>query len=183
MLLIVLRLLRQAVDENAVEVGDLLDEATNHARHAIAGVRDVVADILPSTLGSQGLVAAVQALGERSAIPVEVHGPPGERTDSNLELHAYLVVAQAVTNAVERQASTVSVTVQLGDDALAVMVSDNGLSDGVACRDDGLSRIADRVRALDGTFEWNADPNHGTTVRASIPLRRGRGGSKDHLCR
>jgi signal transduction histidine kinase len=88
-----------------------------------------------------------------------------------------------VTNAVERQASTVSVTVQLGDDVLAVMVSDNGLSDGVARRDDGLSRIADRVGALNGTLEWGKDSNQGTTVRASIPVRRGRGGSKDHLCR
>ena len=183
MLLIVLKLLRQAADENAVDLVDLVDEATDHARHAIAGVREVVADILPSILGSQGLVAAVQALGERAAIPVEVHGPPGERADSNLELHAYLVVAQAVTNAVERQASTVSVTVQLGDDVLAVLVSDDGRCDDVARRDDGLSRIADRVGALNGTLEWNADPNQGTTVQASFPVRRGRARSKDHLCR
>ena len=54
------------------EVAELVRQARGEARAAIAELRDLARGIAPPVLADRGLAAAVEALGRRAGIPVEV---------------------------------------------------------------------------------------------------------------
>ena len=54
------------------EVAELFRQARDEASAAIAELRDLARGIAPPVLADRGLEAAVEALGRRAAIPVEV---------------------------------------------------------------------------------------------------------------
>ena len=58
--------------EDQPEVAELVRSAREEASAAIGELRDLARGIAPPVLADRGLVAAVEALGERSPIPVTV---------------------------------------------------------------------------------------------------------------
>jgi signal transduction histidine kinase len=56
------------------------------------------------------------------------------------------------------------------DGALVVEVGDDGVGGARATAGSGLSGLADRVGACDGTLEVVSPPGEGTLVRAIVPL-------------
>src|SRR3954469_3235749 len=81
------------------EVTELLRAARGEASAAIAELRDLARGIAPPVLADRGLAAAVEALGRRSALPVSVDATITRRLPPVGEAGAYLVVAEALTNA------------------------------------------------------------------------------------
>ena len=61
------------------EVAELVRRARGEAGAAIAELRDLARGIAPPVLADRGLAAAVEALGRRAAIPVEVDADLAER--------------------------------------------------------------------------------------------------------
>jgi signal transduction histidine kinase len=53
---------------------------------------------------------------------------------------------------------------------LAIEVEDDGIGGAQAAPGSGLSGLADRVGAADGTLEVVSPPGDGTLVRAELPL-------------
>ena len=67
------------------------------------------------------------------------------------------------------QASQASVTVRRSNGQVMVEVADDGVGGAEAGRGSGLSGLADRVAALEGTLSLDSPPGHGTRLRAVIP--------------
>jgi len=157
--------------EDRPEVADLVRRARAEASTAIGELRDLARGIAPPVLADRGLPAAVEALGQRAAIPVTVRGEldPERRTPPVVENAAYFVVAEALTN-VAKHAPGARATVSLAqrDGLLTVEVADDGPG-GADPDGGGLTGLRHRVEALDGRLSVTSVAATGTLVRVELP--------------
>ena len=93
------------------ETAALVRRAREEATAAIAELRDLARGIAPPVLADRGLVAAVQAVADRSPAPVTVTAEVTDRPPPVVETAAYFVVAESLTNAAKHApGSAVKVT-------------------------------------------------------------------------
>jgi signal transduction histidine kinase len=152
---------------------DLVREALEHAERATVELRDIVQGILPAALSRGGLRAGIDSLVGASAVPVDVDliAMPHERLPSEVEVTAYFVVAEALTNVAKHaRAARAQVSVAREADVLVVEVGDDGVGGADPRRGSGLTGLLDRVDALDGTLLLTSAVGTGTTVRVTLPL-------------
>jgi signal transduction histidine kinase len=94
----------------------------------------------------------------------------GERLSDPIELAAYFVVSEALTNVAKHASATeASVLLERETAALQVTVVDDGIGGARVTPGSGLAGLRDRLEALDGTLTLESEAARGTTVRASIP--------------
>jgi signal transduction histidine kinase len=85
------------------------------------------------------------------------------------DLAACFVVSEALTNVAKHASAThACVTVTNGNGRLAVEVSDDGVGGADFTLGTGLRGLSDRLAAINGQFDIDSKPGHGTTLRASI---------------
>jgi signal transduction histidine kinase len=156
--------------EKGEDAGALVAGAEEELRAAISELRDLARGIHPAVLTDRGLGAAVEALADRSPVPVEVASVPGERLPAVVEAAAYFVVAEALTN-VAKYAGATHAEVRLAHEHgfAHVEVRDDGAGGADPAAGTGLRGLADRLAALDGRLEVDSPPGRGTAVRARIP--------------
>jgi signal transduction histidine kinase len=122
-------------------------------------------------LTERGLAPAIAALAARAPVPVEIAELPEERLPAAAETTAYFTVSEALTN-VAKYAHATRATVRIAseDASVVVEVRDDGVGGAQASAGSGLSGLADRVGACDGTLTVTSPPGEGTLVRAVLPL-------------
>ncbi len=149
----------------------LVDDALEHAQAAIGDLRELAAGIHPSVLTDRGLHAALETLGSRAPVPVELVTQLPERLPMSVETTAYFLVAEALTNVGKyARASRASVTVRVAGDELDIEVLDDGVGGANPAAGSGLRGLADRVAALQGTLDVASPPGRGTRIHARIAL-------------
>jgi signal transduction histidine kinase len=155
--------------ESQPEIAELVRGARHEASAAIGELRDLARGIAPPVLADRGLVAAVEALGQRAQIPVTVKASILRRPVPVVETAAYFVVAEALTNAA-KHAGGAAATVELADhgDRLVIEVRDEGPG-GADATGSGLMGLRHRVAALDGVLSVDSPAGGGTRVRAELP--------------
>ena len=93
------------------------------------------------------------------------------RLPSPVEVAAYYVVAEAMTNAAKHaQASVVQLRAVVEGGRLCLTVSDDGTGGADPSRGSGLIGLTDRVEALGGTMAIMSPPKAGTTIQVELPL-------------
>jgi signal transduction histidine kinase len=155
------------------ETAALMQEALEHAERATLELRDIVHGILPAALSRGGLHAGIDSLVTPLVLPVDLEtaGLPPGRLPSRIEVNAYFVVAEALTNVVKHaRASRARVTVGVEGDRLVVEVGDDGVGGADPRRGSGLTGLSDRVDVLEGTLSVTSPVGAGTTVRVTLPL-------------
>jgi signal transduction histidine kinase len=148
-------------------VGAGLTDVLDHLRELSRGLH-------PAVLSEDGLRPALQSLALRSAVPVDVRiDLDDERFEEPVEVAAYYVVSEALTNAAKHaHASRVQVTVGHRDGWLELIVSDDGRGGADASSGSGLTGLVDRVEAIGGTIQIDSTPDAGTIVRVKLPTSR-----------
>jgi len=151
------------------EVAALVRRAREEAGAAIGELRDLARGIAPPVLTDRGLNAAVQALGVRAPMTVEVEVPDDSRPPPVVETAAYFVVAEALTN-VAKHAGGAPARVVVERDArrLVVEVSDSGPG-GADPDGGGLTGLRHRVEAIDGALRITSPKGGPTMIRAELP--------------
>lgn len=165
-----LKLGLDAADRGEDPVG-LMREALQNAERATVELRDLVHGILPASLGRGGLRAGLESLvaGLSVAVELDVAGLPEQRLPADLEVTAYFILAEALTNVVKHAGATrARVRVAAAADALDLEVGDDGRG-GADPRGAGLTGLADRVDAMNGTLVLTSPPGAGTIVRVTLP--------------
>jgi signal transduction histidine kinase len=159
-----------AASRDTAANSDALSRALDEVEEAIVELRELARGIHPTLLREEGLETAVEALARRTPLPVSVEGSVGDRLPDPVELAAYFVVSEALTNVV-KHASASEATVRLGRkaDTLRVVVEDDGVGGARAAADSGLAGLRDRLEALDAKLVIESEPGRGTTVLAEIP--------------
>ncbi|GLW10257.1 hypothetical protein Misp01_53850 [Microtetraspora sp. NBRC 13810] len=151
----------------------LIDEAYAESRLLLEELRGVAWRVYPAELDTLGLRAALEEVARRSAVPVSMECALPERLAQEVETALYFVAREAVTNANKHAAAGAIAVALRGDEGeVTVTISDDGR--GGAVSGGGLSGLARRVRALDGTFEVRSPPGGPTTVTARLPSGRRR---------
>jgi signal transduction histidine kinase len=88
-----------------------------------------------------------------------------------VEVAAYHVVAEALTNAAKHaHASVAHIDVRARAGRLRLSVGDDGVGGADPARGSGLIGLTDRVRALGGTITIHSPPGEGTTLLIDLPV-------------
>lgn len=144
--------------------------AQDDLEQAIAELRQLARGIHPTLLREEGLDAALDGLAGRTPVPVRVEGSIGVRLAPAVELAAYFVACEALTNVVKHaHANAATVHVAHVGGVLSLSVTDDGDGGAHSAIGGGLAGLRDRVEALDGTLRAENDPAGGTTICAEIP--------------
>jgi signal transduction histidine kinase len=156
------QVLREEIAEIAAGLDDVLDD-----------LRETARGLHPVMLSRGGLEPALKALGRRSSVPVELDVRTQQRLPEPVEVAAYYVVAEALTNAAKHaHASSVSVEAEVLNGDLRVSVRDDGVGGADAANGSGLVGLTDRVEALGGKLTLHSPSGGGTTLRIDLPLSR-----------
>ena len=158
-----------------------LDELTSELDHIAADLsstldelREFARGIHPAILAKGGLALALKALVRRSSVPVTLDMRLRERLPEDIEVTAYYVVSEALTNAAKHaKASTVHVRVDSAGGVLRLDAHDDGVGGADPLRGSGLIGLRDRVEATGGTFRLMSRPGEGTHLLAELPLAGG----------
>ncbi len=97
-LALALRLARARAAGAPKAATDLLDQAAEELALALEELRELARGIHPAILTERGLKPALEAIVDRSPIPVEVKRLPEERLPGPVEAAAYYVVCEALAN-------------------------------------------------------------------------------------
>jgi PAS domain S-box-containing protein len=165
------RLARARVEQDPASAGPFLERLAEELSATSAELRELARGIHPAVLTQHGLGPAIDALAGRAPVPVEIVEAPAGRLAPTLETTAYFTVAEALTNVAKyARASHATVRVAEEDGALVIEVRDDGVGGARPDAGSGLTGLADRVGALDGTLSVVSPPGEGTLVRAELPL-------------
>jgi signal transduction histidine kinase len=139
-------------------------------RAALEELREIARGIHPAVLSRGGLGPALKALARRSPVPIELHLDLASRLEEPLEVAAYYVASEAITNAAKHaQASVIEVRVDVHPDAATLTIRDDGVGGADPRRGSGIIGVVDRVEAVGGTVRIVSPPGGGTTLQVHLP--------------
>jgi signal transduction histidine kinase len=149
-----------------------IDQARREIAASLTELREIARGIHPAVVSGHGLAVALEQLAARAPVRVELQVDVDERLPEQLELAAYYVVAESLTNVAKHaRARTARVDVLTDDDALVLEIVDDGVGGADSERGTGLRGLADRVEALNGRLRVWTPQGGGTRVKAEIPCR------------
>ena len=160
----------------ASRAGDLvtgLDEVADGLAAALEELREIARGIHPAVLAHGGLHPALAALARRCPVPVDLRVEVTGRLPGPVEIAAYYVVSEALTNAARHaRATTVHVEVSADEGTLRVGVRDDGRGGAAVGAGSGLTGLKDRIEALSGQITLHSRPDAGTALEVRIPLKQ-----------
>ena len=167
-----LRTIEASVPPADLTVRKQLDNVINGLADLYTNLQELSRGIHPAILSKGGLGPALRALGRRSVVPASVRVDLDRRFPEPVEVAAYYVVAEAMTNAAKHaNASGITIRVGLIGDALCIEVSDDGVGGATSAGGgSGIIGLRDRVEAVSGRLEVSSPVGEGTTLTASIPV-------------
>jgi signal transduction histidine kinase len=153
------------------ELKALLAGVADGISGALDELREVSRGIHPAILSVGGLGPALKALARRSVVPVQMEVDIPRRLPEPVEVAAYYVVSEALTNAAKHaRASVARVDAQARNGALHISVRDDGIGGADAARGSGLIGLTDRVEALGGTISVSSPAGKGTALLIELPV-------------
>lgn len=156
-----------------------LEEAVAIADMTLEQIRVLTRLLRPPALDEVGLGAALegfcQDLSERAQLSVDFAESRLPQLPGDVQIALYRVVQEALTNVLKHaDADTVRVTLRQAEDAIILVVEDNGR--GFSPREVrssasgvGLLGMQERLEVHDGTLEISSAPGHGTRLLARVP--------------
>jgi signal transduction histidine kinase len=167
-----LRLAHSAVPADLPELQTQIGHFADELDGALGELRQISHGIHPAILSEGGLGPALRTLTRRTAIPVELDIHTETRPAAQIEVAAYYVVSEALTNTTKHaHASGAHVTVEQRDALLHLSIRDDGIGGADPTRGSGLIGLRDRVQALDGSIKVNSHPGEGTAILVELPLQ------------
>jgi signal transduction histidine kinase len=167
-----LRAAQAAAPPGAGELAQQLDGVAAGLVGVLEELREIARGLHPAILAQGGLRPALKALARRSAIPVRLDVQVEGRLPEQIEIAAYYVVAEALTNAAKHaHATVVDAEVAAGEGALRVSVRDDGRGGADVTGGSGLVGLRDRAEALGGRLALHSPPGEGTALQVQLPLR------------
>jgi signal transduction histidine kinase len=168
-----LRLAQESVPAELPALGNSIRRVADELAAVQAQLREISRGIHPSILSEGGLGPAVRTLARRSPVPVELDIQTSSRYPASVEVAAYFVVSEALTNTAKHaNGSHADVVIWETDGTLRLRVSDDGLGGAQPQEGTGLTGLHDRVEALGGSIEVTSPVGHGTVLEVSLPTDR-----------
>ncbi len=168
-----LRAVEAGLPEEMLDLRGTLKELAQGLAEAQAELRAIARGIYPAILSEGGLGPALKTLARRSPLPVELELSGHARLAEQVEVAAYYVVAEALTNAAKHSdASVVKIEMDEIDGMLRISVRDDGAGGANEMSGSGLIGLKDRVEALSGTIVVHSPAGAGTRIDVALPALR-----------
>jgi signal transduction histidine kinase len=166
-----LRGLAAAVPPSFHEVQGGLEEIGSGLENVLDELREISRGIHPAILSRGGLTPALKALARRSVVPVELDLSVDERLPDRVEVAAYYIVSEALTNAAKHaDASVARVVIHTSTGSLRLSIRDDGVGGADPARGSGLIGLKDRVEAVGGTLRVESPAGVGTSLFVDLPI-------------
>ena len=166
-----LRITQGRVPAEQRELAHQLSGIAQGLAEAVMELRETIWGVHPVILERGGLGPALRALARRSGLRVELDTRIDRRLPERVEVTAYYVVSEALTNAAKHaRADPVRIVLGVADDMLQLAVSDNGPGGADPDRGSGLIGLIDRVEAIGGRIQITSPAGAGTALQVTIPL-------------
>jgi PAS domain S-box-containing protein len=172
-----LEILRTRVE--GPKLKDDVKRLTEAVRSAIGHLRDLLTELRPPLLDSDGLEAAVRAaldqLSAETRLRTSLRSGLDDEPPVEVAVIAYRIVQEALMN-VRKHADASHVRVVLASDrqGISVTVVDNGVGFDTTVNGRpghlGLAAMRERAELAGGWFEIESAPDGGTTVRVWVPV-------------
>jgi signal transduction histidine kinase len=162
------------------------------ARKTTKEIRDMLFTLRPLVLESQGLMAALDQLAQKTR---ETHGQDvavyvGQDVERVLDGHQqgviFYIIEEAVGNARKHaEAELISVRVARQDDIVVVEIADNGVGFDTGAVDAnydqrgslGMVNMRERAELLEASLRIDSAEGRGTKITIAVPLKGGRDSS------
>jgi signal transduction histidine kinase len=169
-----LRVAEAKLPRELPEVRAQLARIADGLADALDDLREVSHGIHPAILSEGGLGPALKALARRSAVPVELDVDIEPRLSEPIEVAAYYVVSEALTNAAKHaRASVAHVEARAQDGGLHISVRDDGVGGADPRQGSGLIGLTDRVEAMGGRISLSSPAGEGTALLIDLPVKGG----------
>uniref|UniRef100_UPI003F9B47EE GAF domain-containing sensor histidine kinase n=1 Tax=Mycobacterium sp. TaxID=1785 RepID=UPI003F9B47EE len=168
-----LRLTEDSVPSERDDLKSMLSEAVSGLTDVFQELQELSRGIHPAILSTGGLPAAFKTLARRSPVPVDLDVTIEHRLPGSIEVAAYYVVAEALTNAAKHaQASEVTIRARTTGVSLVLLISDDGIGGADSGKGSGLIGLKDRIEVLGGRMRVDSPPGGGTTFDITIPHKQ-----------
>ncbi len=174
--------LQNATSAATGPVETLLDDSLQLIEQTTERVQNVMANLRPPVLDDYGLVEALRwygaQLATRVSFTITVEGQePEPRLTSSVENALFRITQEALTNVTKHaQAGQVTVTVEMDNGTVRLIITDDGLGFDSAGRANatkrrswGLITMAERTEAVGGRFKIESGSGQGTKVIVEVP--------------
>ncbi len=150
----------------AERIGNLINETNAQARSVARG-------LFPVRLAEDGLVLALEELGATAAnrYGITCHfacETAPDKVDSEVGLHLYYIVQEALLNAVNHgKATTVVVTLTADEDRLKLTIKDDGVGFEISDKSRGgmgIRIMRYRAKVIGAALDLQSQVNHGTQI-------------------
>ncbi|WP_344172149.1 sensor histidine kinase [Kribbella lupini] len=154
----------------------MLDQATADVAAVLADVRQLVHDLRPPALDELGLVRAIEQQAERfrlAGLRVHVDAPPLGSLPAGVEVAAYRIASEALTNVARHAAaSRCDIRLRVGaGPVLELSVTDDGIGiDEEVSAGVGMLSLRERAAELGGVCSVTSPVGGGTVVEVKLPL-------------
>jgi len=160
------------------EASGKLGEIQAHLRQSIGNLRRLVYALRPPALDEFGLVYALRDITYHfSDHPLRIHVETPEQMPvlpAAVEVAAYRIVQEAVTNAVRHSKGSRCDVIVRADEQLHIIIQDDGVGlpehrrNGV-----GMHSMKERAEELGGRLSVTSSPGKGIAIYATIPILGG----------
>jgi signal transduction histidine kinase len=151
------------------DTAESLTAVSDEIAQSLDELRELARGLHPAVL-EHGLGPALEAVATRSRVPVTVSCDLPGRLPQPVELAAYFVACEALTNVVKyAHASEATVRAWQSAGVATIEIADDGVGGADDSRGSGLRGLADRVEALDGRLRIASPAGAGTVVVAELP--------------
>ncbi|MBV8179246.1 MAG: GAF domain-containing protein, partial [Mycobacterium sp.] len=165
-----LRLAEDLVPSDCAELKHELSQSISGLTDVFQELQEISRGIHPAILSTGGLAAGLKTLTRRSSVPVSLDVAIEHPLPDSIEVAAYYVVAEALTNAAKHaQASQVKVRAHTTDEDLVLLISDDGIGGADSRNGSGLIGLKDRIEVLGGRMRVASPPGGGTALDITIP--------------
>jgi signal transduction histidine kinase len=164
-----LTMLKKRLDADP-ESSKRIDHARSEIALSLEELRAVAHGLHPAVVSGHGLAVALESLAARATVPVRLDVELDGRLPEPLEVAAYYLVSESLTN-IGKHAHATSATISVArcNGEVVVEIVDDGVGGADTERGSGLRGLADRVEALEGRLRVWTPIGQGTRVRAEIP--------------
>jgi signal transduction histidine kinase len=147
----------------------LVATAHRNAKETAAELRDLARGIHPPVL-DRGLAAALGALADTAALPVDVDVCTGERPSAAIEAIAYFCAAELLANMTKHSgASQGSISVGDRSGKVLMTVTDDGGGGAWPAPGGGLAGLRERVQTVDGHVSIDSPAGGPTRIMIELP--------------
>jgi signal transduction histidine kinase len=167
-----LRLAEDSVPDELLDARKRLSTAVSELTAVSFDLQRISRGIHPSIQSEGGLGPALKLLARRCPVPGHIDVAVEQRLPDPVEVAAYYVVAEALTNTAKyARASAVKVRVETQGANLIVSVDDDGIGGADPRKGSGLIGLKDRVEVLGGDMHIASFAGSGTSLRITIPVK------------